>query len=355
MGFLEATRQNIRQAGILTYAAASPTQQPIPRVGYLARIHLHINGVMTVTPGTGTAVLSEKGPWTLLRRIRYAIGSGTEIWNTSGWGAHLVDYMQKLNWIPEQGDLSPAASYANEIFQCGVSSGANTWDFHMTIPIVPNERDMIGLILLQAEGTVTNLILEWQVAGGATNDFPVVLTGNATATFVGTATIYLETFTVPAELENQPPLDRIHQVIERIDPIFAVGDNVIKLLEENTYLRVIHSIEVNGLLSNAALNTMTLRYNVTDVPYSIDRQMKEYLARKDYTRDLPKGMFYWDFFNQGYPNYGGDRDLVMASGLAELESIINIASGTSLGSNNNIIRTVQQQLVQVATPQPVSG
>lgn len=349
MGFLEATRQNIRLAGSQAYAAAGVAQQPIPRVGYLARIHLHITGTMTVTPGTGTAVLSEKGPWALLRRVRYSIGSGTEIFNTSGWGAHLVDYMAKLNWIPEDGRMS--ASYANEVYQAGVSSGANNWDFMLTIPIVPNERDLIGLILLQAEGTVTNLILEWQVAGGATSDFPVVLTGNATATFAGQANIYLETFTVPAELENQPPLDRIHQVIERVDPIFSVGDNSIKLLEENTYLRIIHSVEINGVLSNTALQQMTLRYNVTDVPYQINRQMKEYLQRRAYTRDFPKGMFFWDFFDQGYPNYGGDRDLVMASGLAELESIITIAAGTSLGSNNNVVRTIQQQLVRVATPQ----
>lgn len=353
MGFLESTRQNIREGGRADYASAGVSQIPLPKVGYLSKIHLHVTGTMTVTPGTGTATLSEKGPWTLLRRVRYQIGSGTELVNVSGYGLHLVDMMKKLEWVPNDGKIS--SSYAAQIYRAGVNSGANLWDFHITVPITPNERDLVGLILLQAEGTVTNLICEWQVAGGATNDFPVVLTGNATASFVGRVEAYLETFTVPAEIENQPPLDRVHQILERTDPITSTGDMSVKLLEENTYLRILHSIEVDGLLNTDAVESIAFRYNVTDVPYSINRPMKLFLQRSDYSRDSDKGLYYWDFFNQGYPNYGGDRDLVMASGLAELESLIRIDSGTSLGSNNNLIRTITQQLVRVSTPTQMAG
>jgi hypothetical protein len=348
MGFLESTRQNIRRAGRLDFASAGQAQLPLPRVGYLSKIHIHVTGTMDVTLGGGTATLSEKGPWPLLRRARYQIGSGTELFNTSGYGAFLVDLMSKLGYEADDGQVS--ASFASQIYNAPTAAGANAWDFHLTIPIVPNDRDLLGLILLQAEGTVTNLLLEWQVPYGITQDFPVVVTGAATAAFTGRADIYLETFTVPAELENQAPLDRVHQVLEQVSYIGAVGDNTVKLLEENTYLRILHSIEVNGLLNNDALESMQFRYNVTDVPYDIDRQMKLYLQRRDYVRDFPKGLFYWDFFNQGYPNYGGDRDLVMASGLAELESILRIASGTSLGANNNVIRTITQQLVKVSSP-----
>lgn len=353
MGFLEQTRQNLREAGRLDYASAGISQLALPRVGYLSKIHLHVTGTMTVTPGTGSATLSEKGPYALIRRLRYQIGSGTELFNCSGYGSYLVDRHSKLQYKPDDGETS--ASFAAQLYRAGVASGANSWDFFLTIPITPNERDLVGLILLQAEGTVTNLLIEWQTAGGATADFPVVLTGNATASFSGRAEIYLETFTVPAELENQPPLDRVHQVIERIDPISSVGDLSIKLLEENTYLRIVHSVEIDGALSTDAIEKMQLRYNVTDVPYAIEKTMKLYLQRRAYTLDFPKGMFHHDFFDQGYPNYGGDRDLVAASGLAELESILTIASGTSLGSNNNLVRTITQQLVRVATPVQVAS
>jgi hypothetical protein len=345
MGFLEQTRQNVRRAGTLAYAAASPAQLALSKVGYLSKIYIHVTGTMTCTPGTGTVALSEKGPWALLRRVRYQIGSGTELFNVSGYGAYLVHLMAKLNWKPENGEIS--APYATNIYSAGVNSGANTWNFMLEIPITPNDRDLIGIILLQAESTATNLILEWQTAGGATSDFPVVLTGNAAAAFVGEARVYLETFTVPAEVENQPRLDKIHQVLERVDPITSVGQMSLKLLEENTYLRIIHSVEVNGALSTDAVESMQFRYNASDVPYDVGQAIKLFLQRKSYTKDFPKGMFFWDFFDQGYPNYGGDRDLVMASGLAQLESLITVAAGTVLGSNNNLVRTITQQLIEV--------
>lgn len=349
-GFLESTRQNIRKAGQSAYVALGSSQLALPKVGYLGRIHIHVTGVMNIVPGAGSAALSEKGPYALLRRLRFVLGNGTELFNTSGYGASLVDKHSRLRYLPETGGIS--ASFESEIYSAGVSTGDNTWNFGITIPIVPNERDLTGLILLQAEGVTSNLIVEWQAAGGlVSSDFPVVLTGNAAATFTGRVDVYLETFTVPAMAEDQPPLDRVHQIIERVDPIFAVGENSIKLLEENTYLRIIHSVEINGALNSVAVDEMRLRYNVTDVPYQLDRFMKLYLQRRNWVKDFPKGVYVWDFFDQGYPNFGGERDLVQASGLAEFESVFQIASGTSLGSSNNLIRTIQQQLVKVTPPQ----
>lgn len=347
-GFLESTRQNMRKAGQSAYVALGSSQLALPKVGYLSRIHLHVTGVMNIVPGAGTATLSEKGPFALLRRLRFVLGNGTELINVSGFGASLVDKHSRLRYTPEDGGIS--APFASQIYAAGVSSGNNDWNFFVTLPVTPNERDITGLILLQAEGVVSNFIAEWQAAGGASSEFPVVLTGNATATFTGRIDVYLETFTVPAMAEDQPPLDRVHQIIERVDPIFSVGENAIKLLEENTYLRIIHAVEINGALSSDAIDEMRLRYNVTDVPYQIDRGMKMYLQRRNWTKDFPKGVFHWDFFDQGYPNFGGERDLVQASGLAEFESVLQIGAGVTLGSNNNVVRTIQQQLVKVTPP-----
>lgn len=348
MAFLNETRQNFRLAGAINYAASQQAQLALPRVGYLSKLVIHVTGNMQITPGTGSAALSSKGPWSLLRRIRYAIGSGTEIFNTSGWGAYNVNRMLKLQFQNNNGETSPG--YEAQIYRAGVASGANAWDFFIIIPLVPNDRDLFGLILLQAEGVITNLYLDWNSGGGAVTDFPVILTGDATAVFTGRADVWMETFTVPALVQDQAPLDRVHQVVERVDPISGTGDTTIKLLEENVYLRVLHSIELNGALNTVDVESLRFRYNLTDVPYDYDRQTKLFMQRYEQTKDMPLGTYYWDFFNQGYPNYGGDRDMINASGLAELESIIRIGSGATLGSNNNLVRTITQQLVQVSSP-----
>lgn len=346
--FQHATRQNITNRGRADYSSGGQSSIALPEVGYLARIHVLFSGVMNVVPGTGTAVISERAPWNLLRRLRFEAGSGTAIFNTSGWGSYLVDLRSRLGYRPEDGRIS--APFAAQIYAAGASTGNNDWRFGLTIPITPNERDDAGMILLQAAGTVTQMMFEWQAAYGPTHDFPIVTTGNATASFVGGVKMYLETFTVPSEGQSQAQLNTVHQTIERVDPISFVGDNTVKYLLQNTYTRLIHSVEINGLLNTDAVDRLILRYNLTDVPYDEDRPIQLYLDRRRYTRDMPKGVFVRELLDQGYPNFGGDRDLIQAKDLAALETILTIASGTVLGSNNNQIRTIQQQFVELGTP-----
>lgn len=354
MAFNDATRQNIRNVGSLAFSSGNPATFAVPQVGYLAKFHILVQGTMTITPGTGTAALSPKGPWNLIKRLRYEIGAATTLFSCSGYSTYLVNLRDKLGYNPSTSDNLTNAQANADLYAAGVASGANTWAFGVTLPVVINDRDLAGLILLQAQGTVTQLVIEWNSEGGAGIGFPVTLTGNATAAFVGTAYITMETFTVPAVTENQPPLDRIFQTLERVDPIFNTGENAIKHMEDNTYVRLIQTLELNGALNSASVDSRALRYNITDIPYSLTRSADEYIDRRRYTRDMPAGTFVWEFFDQGYPNYGGDRDMIDASGLAEFESVFYINSGATLGSNNNVVRTVQQQLVQLASA-PVAG
>lgn len=345
MTFNQATRQNIRRVGAADYSAGSTTSVTLPRVGYLARIHLHVTGTLTVTPGTGSATLSEKGIASLLRRVRFQANNGNDIFNVSGYGAHLVDSFSRLDYEPYNGKTSPG--YQTEIYDVSVDSGANEVEFGITIPVTPNERDVAGLMLLQSEGLVTQVVFEWQYAGGATNDYPVVLTGDATASFTGEAEVYLETFTVPNLVEDQPPVDTMYQTIETVQPISSIGENSVALLRANTYQRIIHIVELNGSLNTTDVEKRAFRYNRTEIPYELGRKMDLQLTRRRWGRDFPTGTFVWEFYSQGYPNFGGGRDLVDANALAELESLIYIASDATLGSGNNNIRTITQQFVRL--------
>jgi len=345
MAFQDATRQNIRSIGGMDYSAGGQTSLTLPKVGYLTRLHLHVTGTMTVTPGTGSATLAEKAPWNILRRVRFEANSGISIFNTSGWGAYLQDVCSKYQKEHEDGQVTSA--FGAQVYAAAAASGANAWEFGFAIPIVPNERDIAGIMLLQSEGLLAQLVIEWQTAGGATQDFPVVLTGNATAAFTGRMTVYLESFTVPAMAADQPPIDTMYQTLETVRPIGGTGAVEFELLNANTYVRIIHSVEIADVLNTDAVDSLQFRYNVTETPYDIERKMKLQLQRHQYGRDLPKGVFTWEFFDQGYVNYGGGRDLVDATALAELDSIVNIASGTSLGSGTSRIRTVTQQFVRL--------
>lgn len=349
MAFNDSTRQNMRIAGgALAYNSLQSSIMPIPRVGFLGRLHWHITGTMTVTLNTGTAALGSKAPWSLIRRLSLIANNGISIFNTSGWGQYLVDILQRPGYEQEDGQVS--AAYSAQIYAAAAAAGANAWEFGATVPIVANERDIAGLLLLQSEGLVINYQVDWQAGGGATQDFPVVLTGNATATFTGNMSVYAETFTIPGNLEDFPPIDTVFQTLEKVDNIGTIGENRIQLMRANTYVRVIHSIMLNGALNITDIDSAAFTYNRTETPYLIDRKMHLQRTRARLTRDLPVGTWLWEFFDQGYFNYGGGRDLVDATALAELESLINVASGATLGSGNNTVSTITQQFVRLPAP-----
>lgn len=345
MAFNDATRQNIRLGSVLPYNGGASSSYLLPKVAYLARLHLHLSGTMTVTLNTGGATLGEKAPWNIFRRLRFDANNGVSFFNVSGWGAYLADICSKYQFEHEDGQIS--AAFSSQVYSAAAAAGANTWELALEIPLVPNYRDVAGIILLQSEGLQTTLNVDWQAAGGATQDFPVVLTGNATAVFTGNLSVYLETFTVPALIEDQPPIDTMYQTLETPTPVATTGEQIVDLLEANTFVRLIHSVEINDLLDTNDVDSMALRYNVTETPYDIERKIHLQRQRKIYGRDLPKGVFAWELFDQGYVNYGGGRDLLDASNLASLQSLIRLNTGTSLGVGNNRIRTITQQFVKL--------
>lgn len=350
--FIAATRQSIRPVQeSANYVAGGSDIIRLPQVGLLARVHLLVSGTMTLVTGTGTHVLSEKGPWNLLNKATLTANQGTDIFRASGFGAHILDIITagKL-YEPDDGQRS--SNFASALYNAPVANGANAWEFGLTLNITPNDRDMIGLILLQTNQMQAELRFDFATAGGLTHDFPVVLTGNATAAFVGTVTAHIETFTLPADPAAAPDIQTLYQTLEQADPIAGLGDQRINLLRANRYARIAHVVETNGRLDDSNPTRFKLSYNADTTPYDYTRAMILHQQRRRYSRDLPDGVYIHDLMYQGIPGYGGGRDLVDSTAVAELASLISIPAGT-LGSGNNWVRTITQQFVRLQRPQGI--
>lgn len=350
MAFVDATRQAIRPVGTLTYSSGGRATVQLPRTGLLSRIYLHVSGTMTVTPGTGSATLSSKGPWNLLSRVKLVANQGMSIIDLDGFSAHLLD-VTNAGKMYEPDDSQRAAATSADIYRAAVNSGANSWDFNLALNVTPNDRDMLGLILLQTDQMACELQLDFAPAQGSTFENPVVVTGNATAAFAGSVTVYIETFTIPAAAADQPDITTIYQQLQRTDPVAAVGEQRINLLRANTYKSITHIVELNGALNSDDVTRFRLQYNNADTPYDLNKQTAQHIYRRRYGRDLPAGVFVHDLYYQGIPGYGGGRDLISAAAVAELSSLIDIASGATLGSGNNKIHTVTQQFVRLGAAQ----
>lgn len=350
MAFIDATRQAIRPVGTLTYSSGGRATIQLPRTGLLSRIFLHVTGTNTVTLGTGTATLSSKGPWNLISRVKLVANQGMSIIDVDGFAAHLLD-ITNAGKMYEPDDSQRASATSADIYRAGVAGGANSWDMNLCLNVTPNERDMLGLILLQTDQMACELQIDFAPISGSTFDNPVVLTGNATAAFTGSVQVYMETFTIPAATADQPDITTIYQQLQRTDPVAAVGEQRINLLRANTYKSVHHVVELNGALDSDNVTRFRLQYNNADTPYDMNRQTLQHIQRRRYGRDLPAGVFVHDLYYQGIPGYGGGRDLISAAAVAELSSLIDVASGATLGSGNNKVHSITSQFVRLGAAQ----
>lgn len=353
MGFLEATRQNIvpLPAGAQAFSSGQPVSSTLPRAGYGSRVFVHTNGTMTITPGTGSAALSSTGPFSLFSRVGILVNAATDILSLSGYGCMCINKV-----IPEV-DGAPALdvgapgfgasrAYNTQLYQAGVASGANPWDFNLVLPLAINFQDPIGLLLLQSPETTAELRLTWNVEGGANTNWPnnpVTLTGNATASFSGNAYVDVEFFEVPARPEDRPDIRFLHTLTESRMALTSAGDNFVPLPRGNTYLRVMHNVIANGALDTVDLNKLEVLWNQTTKPYNVRRYTQLLLQRIRYGQDLPVGNFVHDWFTTRTT-----RDVIHTQAITDLVSNVSLNSGTTLGSNNNFVDTIAEQLVQIA-------
>jgi len=354
MAFNAATRQNFLAAPAIAYSAGQPMQSQIPKVGLLKRILVLITGTLTVTLGGGTAALGLEAPFSIVQRIKLIANGNTTLFDCSGYGALIASLFSAHGFagfggrpvVPDAvavpGPASTAFAAAN--FGAGVSAGANTWNFALEIPIglADDWREPVGLILAAAPDTQLALEITWGAtlfSTVAARTTPILVTGAATATFTGTATPFIEFFTIPASSADYPDLHRVHLWTETgPQPIVANGDNDVTVQRGNTLMRLVHGVYTNSAPDGTNVSGRQLRFNTNEVPYATSRQLDAVLQRKRMVRDQPDGWYTWDLWNTGTP-----RDAINTLNLNEITSRLILAGATIAGVSD--IRTLTEQLV----------
>ena len=347
MGFIDATRQNITQLPNQNYVKDGRLYFDLPKVGLLSRLFLTLEGVMTVTVGTGTAALSERKAFNLIKRIRLIANSGASIYDVSGYGSYLINNL--LRHANEIKDSIVDEGIDSEVYSAGVANGANPWKFGLEIPIAINERDPIGLVLLQNSATQLTLEIEFNPEYGVNAVIsPVVVTGNAVSSFVGKVGVMMEYFTVPRNKEDYPSLNVVHQWLEQQDAIASAGAWNKALLRGNTYMRMIHYVTLNNALNTTDIEKLRVLYNQSEVPYTITKLPQLFLQRARYGKDLPKGTFVHDWYmSSGQVGLGTSRDFINSANVTEFQSELTIASGASVPAGSSFINTITEQLIKI--------
>jgi hypothetical protein len=232
------------------------------------------------------------------------------------------------------------AETSNPTYQFGTAAGDNAVSFTLKVPIVVNDRDPIGLILLQNGETLVTVNIDW---ANPTNLF----TGG-TATFDGYAHLTMEYFDVPVNKADFPNLAVVHTLLEDTIAIDGTGTTEYQVPRGNIYQRLFHRILLNDAPAAATdIDRLLLKYNQSLNPYAIDAKDVLSMQRYRYKRDLLKGAYVWDFAYQGQAGFGGHRDLVNSACITDFISAVDVATGATLGTNNNKIFTLKEQLMPI--------
>lgn len=340
MSFIDATRQNIRPLSSLKYQAGQNVSYDISRVGFLATVYLRFAGSVTAKHASKTTFTkAAEAPYNLANRIRLVLNNGVSVWDTSGYGCYLQNVINKINYNLDQAITgSKVFAFDNK---CSSAGTKNDLNFALELNISINDKDLLGLLLLQSSQIVATVQIDNAQPGALTSDTDIDMTVE------GNWHISYEYFDVPTALENYPVIDCVHQVLEDNNTIHSTGENRFVIPRGNTYLRIINAIQLNGSATLDNVEKMSLKYNLTNEPYNMAVEDFLVMQRRRYGRDLPAGVLVWDFFYQGLPNLGNQRDLVNSSNITEFDQFLTVASGATLGSNNNTMRTIRDMLVDV--------
>lgn len=349
VGFENSTRHNFRDIPSVAYSAGGIVTRELPKVGLLSGIWLSVEGVFTMTDASSLSpTKSDFAPFNLIKRLRVYANNGTDIINTTGWGLYMDNLTSTFNY--RLGQTGDAQVYN---FDATSSSGGtvNTLKFNLYIPCRLNDRDPLGLLLLQHPSTQLTLEITWADLMANAGYYGLYTNATSIDSFSAisiNAYPTCEFFAVPADARNLPPIDYIIQTLEDQFSVAAVGEQVVNIPQGNTYIKLAAWHYHNGVLAPSSdIDRYEVRYNQTEVPYTVRANTLRAINRSMYGLDLPKGHFVLDFNHQGLPNLGTARDYVNSQYLTDFQVRPNIIATATLGTGP-MIYLLRKQIVKLA-------
>lgn len=312
--FAQATRQTIQTMPSQSVTAENTSLQfTLPKARLLSKIYLEVEAAYNLKHASVTTVPTKMGGlYNTLRRVSLDLNNGFSPFIIPGRDLAIYN-LNRLH--PEQ----VLESQSRGMYEAGVtaSSGgtANTGRFMIELPVALNDRDPVGLILLQSNETNVTLTVDVATIAAAFNQASL----EATLTSLKVTPV-LETFTIPALEQAMPDLSVLKLVNSKTDTFAGNGQNIVKLNVGTIYRKLMLYVEdSNGtpFADSDFTSNIELVFNQADIPYSVKASVLSARQASQLGYALPEGVFILDFSNQGIPNLGGTRDAIDTERLTE--------------------------------------
>ena len=323
--FAVHTRQHIQELPTLVGLGPNRTVNfTLPKVRLLAKISLLVEGTLNVGVAAATGLVRHS-PYNLLRRVQIGINNGFNPVSLSGAETFITN-LAKHNGnnvrVGSERTLAP-----------GLTVGAHPFRFTADYQVSLNERDAIGLVLLQNEETVVTVTVD---IGDLTT---LVVPGGTTTLDVTNLRItpIVETFSIPAIAQAFPDISILKLQQSQINEAPVSGVMTVRLPVGTTYRKIFID---SGLM---ALNTtFNIILNQADTPYNINSTFLRARNEEMYGGALPANVFAFDFSYQGIASMGGLRDYIDTERLTEFWIRFNVPVGAAGRQVTTIFETLSR-------------
>lgn len=316
--FQYSTRQNYHMMPKQTvYGGGQELRFDLPKARFLANIYIDFIVKIKIKHATKTEVpVDDYTPYKAVQQMSLDCNNGFAPYTIGGVELAIYNAMRLNPSIIFPQSSNPSGYCYMPELKASPEGEENEMRFTVELPITLNKRDPIGLILLQSPETLVTLKVFSQNGNAILNyedGYDVTVTEFS-------ASPMLETFSIPASEDCYPDISLLKIVNHRQQKFEGAGYNIIVLPTNTVYRKLAFYVtddkgvpfeddDING--------NIELIFNQTDSNYNCDARMLRHLNELDYGYAMPKGVYIFDFSNNGIPNLGGTRDFIDTSKLTE--------------------------------------
>ncbi len=311
----------------------------LDNVGYGDMLVLHVKGTYTVA--TANLVLMAGAPWSILSNINVQPPGLTPPVNISGFMLHVWNLIEK-NFAPfVQGEDFTGQGLDANAYDAGIMDvfpltvGAQTLHLWYCVPFHRSSMDVRGILPL---GNKTRTLLTLSIAAAAD-----LVTTPANLTLpVFTVDVFQAYYTAaPAGINADPDPYWAVTYEELVQPIAALGDQVINIEPNDSILAMIHYVIMNGVGDSTDISSLTLRVNKSFYHQSLDGAFWHYVQRRRLGTALPVGVIAYDmdrFVDDGALDM---REWIHSQDVQSVQSTVRVPTGV-LGTTPRIITSVKR-------------
>ena len=323
--FAQATRQNIQgMAKKKITQGATTVSFEIPKARLLSKIWLEIDYKFKLKSSTVSSVNTSKlTPYAPIRRISLDLNNGWSPYVLDGKSyAVLAGMRQQSHVVYPQSESEKGFCYCPETLSASSSGASNTMRTTIELPLCLNDRDPIGIILAQSPETLIEVKVDFEPESS------MIPLDDGVTLEVEEITVQpvVETFSIPAVQEAFPDISVVKLCTSRTEMFAGNGQNLIDLVTGTIYRKIafiIEDLDGNPFSDDDITSNIDLIFNTADVNYSIPAKLIRHKNEMQFGEEQPKGVYIFDFSDNGIPNYGGTRDYIDSTKLTMFQVRFN--------------------------------